>query len=81
MNNIIQWPIQLDHGHDHKRLHNNLVEIICDYNDYIKTNDKDIKVKRLSSSNDIDLSEISIQDLLIWIIDQACSTNHIHKDI
>jgi len=71
---FIPWPIKFDHSYDHKRMSDNLIELLQDYQEILLT---DSKSPRLPS-NHIDWTQIPIYSLLAWAVKNATKVDHEH---
>jgi hypothetical protein len=73
--NIIKFPIELEHSSEHKQFHDQLVKILCDFNDIFI---KDSTIPKLDQFN-VDWNRISIGLLLQWFIKEAQNISHSHE--
>lgn len=72
----IEWPVTFSHQHNHRRMHDNLIELLQDFSDALK-NEEDIP--KLSDGS-IDITKILVSDLVQWNMQEAKKLTHTHKE-
>lgn len=76
MSDVREFPVKFEHDIEHKIFHDQLVKILCDFNDVFINN---LEIPKIDKYN-VDLSKIPINFFLNWVISEAQSLKHSHKE-
>jgi len=77
-NKFIEWPIKFNHAFDHKRMYDNLVEILLDVNGFLITA---IPGVPKINNNEIDWSKVVVSDLIQILANEAHKCTHEHIEL